>query len=240
MLVWRDLPNPSHPAFRQDVKHYRSAGVLGVDTESRNALATTFLNLYLRAALLWDPDADVGKLLEEFYPKFYGPAAVPMARYWGAIFRAWEETIVTEHEYFVAPAIYTPELIAVLRKHLQQAEAAVAALAGKARRTPDEQRIFDRVRFTRLGFDVLDAYTAMVRAAATEADYKAAVAAGERGLAAREKLADMSGLFTTYRKIGESGYAWWPGEVKQYRELLPLVDGTKGELVARLPLVWDF
>src|SRR5581483_11689782 len=70
--------------------------------------------------------------------------------------------------------------------------------------------------------------------------YKAAVAAGKRGLAAREKLTDMSGLFTTYRKIGESGYAWWPGEVKQYRELLPLVDGTKGELVAKLPLVWSF
>ena len=38
------------------MQHYRKAGILGVDTESRNALATVFLNLYLRAALMWDPD----------------------------------------------------------------------------------------------------------------------------------------------------------------------------------------
>ena len=81
---------------------------------------------------------------------------------------------------------------------------------------------------------------AMVTAAAAEADYKKAVAAGERGLAAREKLTEMDGTFTTYKKIGEHGYAWWPGEVQQYRELLPFTDGTKGTLVAKLPLVWNF
>jgi hypothetical protein len=97
-----------------------------------------------------------------------------------------------------------------------------------------------RLAFTRLGFDVLEAYMAMARAAATECDYAAAVKAGERGLAAREKLTEMNGTFTTYKRIGEHGYAWWPGEVQQYRELLPLVDGTKGTLVAKLPLEWNF
>ena len=43
MLVWRDVPNPSIGAVRQDVKHYKKAGILGVSTESRNAIATTFL-----------------------------------------------------------------------------------------------------------------------------------------------------------------------------------------------------
>jgi hypothetical protein len=59
-LVWRDLPNPSQMTFREDVKHYRDAAILGVNTESRNALATTFINLYLRARLLWNPKEDVG------------------------------------------------------------------------------------------------------------------------------------------------------------------------------------
>jgi hypothetical protein len=52
-------------AFRQDVQHYRKAGILGVNTESRNAIATTFLNLHLRARLLWNPDEDVDDLLAE-------------------------------------------------------------------------------------------------------------------------------------------------------------------------------
>lgn len=240
MLVWRDLPNPSHLAFRRDVKHYQKAGILGVDTESRNALATIFLNLYLRGELMWNPEADPARLLAEFYLRFYGPAAEPMAQYWNAIFKAWEDTIVTEHEYFVAPAIYTPDLVKTLRKHLQAAETAMKPLADKAAKTKGDQHFLDRLQFTRLGFDVLDAYLAMVHAAATEADYQAAVAAGQRGLAARDKLTDINGLFTTYRKIGENGYAWWPGEVKQYQELLPFTDGAKGELVAKLPLVWNF
>jgi hypothetical protein len=201
-------------------------------------MATTLTNLFFRGQLLWNPDADVDALRAEFYAKFYGPAAAPMAEYWNAIFKAWDETVATEHEYFVVPAIYTAALVAKLRKSLEAAEAAIRPLESAA--TPEAKLLRDRLAFTRLGFEVLDAYVAMVAAADTEVDYKAAVAAGERGLAAREKLTAMDGTFTTYKHIGENGYAWWPGEVQQYRELLPLVDGTKGTLVAKLPLVWDF
>lgn len=241
MLVWRDLPNPSHQAFRHDVQAYRAAGILGVDTESRGAMATTLTNLYLRGQLLWNPDADADALLADFYSRFYGPAARPMAKYWGEIFRAWQDTLVTEHEYFVAPAIYTPDLISRLRGYLQAAEAAQAAAPPLARSGGQQAQIVrERLRFTRLGFEVLAAYMDMVHAAATEGDYAAAVAAGERGLAAREQLADLNPTFTTYRRIGEKGYSWWPGEVLQYRDLLPYTNGKKGELVARLPLVWNF
>ena len=239
MLVWRDIPNPSHQAFRIDVKEYRKAGVLGIDTESRGATATTFLNLFFRGQLEWNPDADVDGLLAEFYPKFYGPAAEPMAKYWTAIYRAWENTIATEHEYFVAPAIYTPELLGELRRNLEAAEATVKSFE-QAGKDSDDQRYFERVRFTRTAFEVLDAYMSMVRSAATDVDYQAAVAAGERGLAARERLTATNGTFTTYKVIGENGYAWWPGEVQQYRELLPFTNGTKGRLLARLPLEWNF
>lgn len=238
MLVWRDLPNPSHQAFRQDVQHYRKAGLLGVDTESRGAMATIFTNLFLRGQLLWNPDADVDALLAEFYDKFYGPASVPMSDYWNAIFQAWEETIVTEHEYFVAPAIYTPELMAQLRQSLVAAEKAVEPLRGNS--TEDARLYLDRMKFARLSFEVLDAYMEMVEAANAEVDYARAVTAGQRGLAAREQLTTMNPTFTTYKNIGEHGYAWWPGEVQQYQELLPFTDGTRGELVAKTPLVWNF
>jgi hypothetical protein len=95
-LVWRDLPCPSVASIRQDVKHYRKAGILGVSRESRRATASVFLNLHVRGRLYWDPDTDVDALLAEFAPKFYGPAARPMAAYWGAIHEAWADTIVTE------------------------------------------------------------------------------------------------------------------------------------------------
>ncbi len=243
MLVWRDVPNPSIGAIRQDVKHYKKAGILGVSTESRNAIATTFLNLHVRGQLYWNPDADVDALLGEFYERFYGPAAKPMAAYWTAILKAWDDSVVTEHEHFVIPAVYTPALVAQLRGHVAEAEKAVAPLAGKAGR--NEKLYGERVRFARLGFDVLDHYTAMVKAAAADVDYGAAVAAGEKGLAARLELAKMNPTFTT-RVVGvaaegkDTGPAWFPGEVQQYRDLKATTDGTKGALLTTLPLEWAF
>ncbi len=240
MLVWRDIPNPLVPrAIQCDIRHYRTAGILGVDTESRNAIATIFTNLYLRARLLWNPDEDAEALLADFYPAFYGPMAKPMADYWGAILKAWSDTTVTEHEYFVIPAIYTPELAAAIKSRLEEAEALAKPLAAKADPTRNEKLYLQRMRFTRLSFNILDACVAMTRAAAAEADYKAAAAAGDRGLAARQAMADFGGIFTTTKLEGD-GYPWWPGEVRQYKELLALTDGTKGTLLAKLPLEWAF
>lgn len=239
-LVWRDLPNPSHHVFAQDVQHYRKAGILGVSTESRGATATTFLNLFVRLQLLWNPDRDVAGLLEEFYPKFYGPAAEPMRAYWSAIYSAWAETLATEHEYFIAPVIYTPELLDRLRAHLQAAMAAVRPLEGKPDPTRNEQRYLERMRFTALSFGLIESYLGMVQAAAGEADYQAAVAAGERALALREELTAMNPTFTTYKVLGENGHAWLPGEVAQMRELHALTNGSKGHLVARTPRDWAF
>jgi hypothetical protein len=239
-LVWRDLPNPSQHVFAQDVRHYRKAGILGVSTETRGATATTFLNLFFRLQLLWNPDRDVDQMLAEFYPKFYGPAAAPMADYWNAIFTAWNETLVTEHEHFIAPAIYTPELLDRLKRSLAAATAATAPLKAKASLTRNEKLYLDRMQFTSLSFAIMENYIGMVRAAATEVDYKAAAAAGERTLQAREQLTAMNPTFTTYKRMGEKGYLWLPGEVQQMRELGALTDGTKGHLVARTPLEWAF
>ncbi|MCE9592364.1 MAG: DUF4838 domain-containing protein [Planctomycetes bacterium] len=244
MLVWRDVPNPSHMAFRQDVKHYRKAGILGVSTESRNAIATTFLNLHVRGQLLWNPDADVDAMLREFYPRFYGPAAEPMEKYWTAIYKAWDETIATEHEFFVAPVVYTPELVEELRKNLNEANALVKPIEGKKEPTRGEELILQRMRFTRLSFGIIDNYTKAVHAATAECDYKSAVVAGEAGLKIRDELTDWSPIFTTYRGMNggkrEAGDCWYPGEIDLYAEMGKLTDGTKGKLVKTLPLEWSF
>jgi hypothetical protein len=242
ILVWRDLPNPSQQAFEQDVKIYRDLGILGVGTESRGAMATTFLNLYLRGQLMWNPDADVSKLLAEFYPKFYGPAAAPMANYWNAIFDAWKNTVVTEHEYMAAPAIYTPELVGKLRGYLQAAE--IASRSRDKEIIPRLAKPYEeRMKFTRLSFDVLQNYLAMVNAAAGENAYAKAAAFGDKALAARLELAKMNPTFTT-RVIAPAaqtvaeGPAWFPGEVQQMKDLAALTDGTKGTLITKTPLQW--
>lgn len=239
MLLWRDLPNPSHQAFEHDVKIYRDVGVIGFTTESRMALATTFTNLYIRSRLMWNPDEEVASLLEDFYGRFFGPAEKPMREYWSAIFDAWRDTIVTEHEHFVAPAIYTPELVARLGASLLEAERSVEYLRAPGRLLSRNESLYlERIRFVRLGYETLKSYTAMVEAAATRAAYREAVAAGENGLRARDGLSEMSKSWTSTRL--EKGYGFWPGEVQYYRELDALVNGTKGRLLTLLPLEWSF
>lgn len=238
MLVWRDLPNPSIQSFRHDVKHYRKAGILGIDSESRGAYATIFINLYLRARLMWNPDEDVDAILDDFYKAFYGPMEKPMAEYWNAILKAWENTIVTEHEYFVAPAIYTPELVAFLGKKLMEAEIVMKDISAKPDLSRNEKLYLERMKFTRMSYGIIFNYMAMVKATATDVDYKTAVEAGERALALREQLTNMNGILTTTKL--EGGVAWFPGEVQQYRELLKFTNGDSGTLLVKMSLEWAF
>ena len=246
MLVWRDTPNPSHQAFRQDVQHYRKAGIIGVNTESRGAIATTWFNLHLRGQLMWDPDLDVDAHLAELYERFYGPAAEPMTRYWDSLFAAWEDSVCTEHEFFVAPAIYTPELVERLRRELETAELIIRSITIRETPTRNEKLYLERMKLTRLSFDLIDQYMAMVRAAAGECDYETAHEIGKRAIQTRLQIARINPTFTT-RVVGvaaEPEYggspAWWPGEVKQYGDLAKCTDGTEGALVAKLPMDWAF
>ena len=186
---------------------------------------------------MWDPDANISALLEEFYPAFYGPAAAPMARYWSRIFDAWERTNVTEHEYLAIPAIYTPALVEDLRTDLTAAEASLRSLA------PDsgDAAIFEeRMRFTRASFEVIDTYVATALAAARDADYASAVTAGNKALEAQASLRALNPLFVSGLIGVEDQTAWLAGEIQQYKELSALMDGSKGTLVQRLPLKWSF
>ncbi len=229
MLNWRDLPDPSQQVLQQDIQEYRRAGILGFGTESRNAIATTFLNLHFRGQLYWNPDCPVDAELSQFYLNFFGPLAAPMASYWNAIFQAWKDTAVTEHEVFAAPAIYTPELVARLGLSLGQAESAFIA-AGKP------QPWAERLRFVRLSYGILKGYVEMTRLAASQCDYAQAARVGAEALAVREQLTDMNGTFTTYRNYPEQGPGFWPGEVALMRELASLSAG----LITKLPLEWQF
>src|SRR5690606_17899267 len=138
--------------------------------------------------LLWNPEVDVDALEAQCYGDLFGPAAEPLTAYWQAINKAWEETIVTEHEYFVIPAIYTPELVGTLRGHLTAAEKALGPLVQTKVRTPRQEQFVQRLLLMQRSFTILDAYTSMIRSANHDIDYAVAVKHGERGLAAREAL----------------------------------------------------
>jgi len=82
--------------------------------------------LYLGIRLSWYPTADPGKILDEFYERFYGRASGPMATWWGIIDSAW--SAVPEHagNVFGYARRFAPEMMKRARTALDSATAACA------------------------------------------------------------------------------------------------------------------
>lgn len=131
--------------MREDLPAFHDLGGTFLVFEAQPNFAGQGLNHYVAGRLAWDVDADVDVLLEEFFQKYYGPAAEPMRNYWLTAEKHFAlERPGTGTEMRVAAR---PEFWNELDGCLKQAEAIVAKL-------PAEQKRFaDRVALARMGFD---------------------------------------------------------------------------------------
>jgi len=130
--------------MREDLPAFRNAGGTFVVIESQPNFSMHGLNLYVAARLVWDLEADVDVLVEEYVTKFYGPAAVPMREF----FRAAER-----HYSLTRPGMQAaqrvgarPEFWTELDGLLKRAEDVTAKLTGA------DKRFTDRIMFHRDGF----------------------------------------------------------------------------------------
>ena len=82
------------------------------------------------AKLCWNADLNVDALLEDYFEKFYGPAAAPMRDYFMAMERSmqrWNGCVsyglqgVTGLKV-IGPKVFTPEVMARMRASLERAE----------------------------------------------------------------------------------------------------------------------
>ena len=109
---------------------------------------------YVIARLLWDVDADVEAILDEFYPTYYGPAAEAIREYDRTLENAYESTDAFAGNLWAMHRILTPEVMAKLDGCLREAE----------RLTEGDELLSRRVRiarhtleFARLWFAARDA-----------------------------------------------------------------------------------
>jgi hypothetical protein len=131
--------------MREDLPAFREAGGTFVVIEAQPNFAMNGLNLYVAARLVWDVDADVDALVEEYIAKFYGPAADAMRDFFRANERVYA---LTRPGLRAANRVgERPEFWTELDPHLKRAEEAVKGL-------PDiSKRFTDRVTFMRDGFN---------------------------------------------------------------------------------------
>jgi len=147
-----------------------------------------------------------------------------MADYWSALYQAWEDTDIVDHEFFVANIVYTPELVARLEGYLEPLRQS----------NPTQATARLRKDFTLKSFALIKLYTEMTEAASGQADYERAAQRGRQALLVREELSDLHPAFTTHRQFKENGPAFWPGEVAYFEQLAQL------KKVKNTPFRWYF
>jgi hypothetical protein len=112
--------------------------------------------MVLTIRMSWNTKAKPADVLDEFFTKFYGAAAVPMRKYWQLFDEAW--TMVPEHAGcgFGYPKRFTPEFMKQARAAMNEALAACKTEAEKARVQMQDESFKQFELFMKLRWDLFD------------------------------------------------------------------------------------
>src|SRR5260370_42079156 len=151
MLASGGSPVPLARKYRRDMPLLKKWGVTDCNDEGGRVLAESGVAPpYLRARMMWDAGLDADAVLDDFFSKWYGPAAKPARAFWDALEKPLEETPMLGHEDRILPYVYTPALLADLGKQTALAE-----------KQADTETTKKHVRADRLILGHLKAYMAL-------------------------------------------------------------------------------
>lgn len=139
------LPLPMITQIASELKYYKDHGVIGVKSEVLPAWAYQGPALYLDAKMKWNPDLDAKALLDDYFSKFYGPAAKPMQEHFDLLEKTFAEADYFTGRIYDFPHILTGKVLKELEKSLSKAEKE----AGKA----SDPVYAQRVHMVRVSFD---------------------------------------------------------------------------------------
>lgn len=220
MLINKGTLTPMVHRIRRNIPLLKEWGLLGFHDQDEADIALTGIPTRLvRARLEWNTRVDVDAILDDFFTKWFGPAAEPMKAYYAALEDAFDKTHVHGHEDVILPVIYTDGLMATLDELMQAAESA-------ARSEP----VQTRMRMERGMYDLLREYVAMIKAERQCAFAEAAERAG-RMFEMQNALSRLSPFLGWHAyRVQESEW-----EQKRMKAADALLRGPKGELIALLP-----
>jgi len=119
------MPYSRRVHWTNDIPHLYQWGVRDFTCESHPNWHTMMPGNYVAARLLWDTKTDINKLLDEYYPDYYGPAAGPMRRYDNTLENAYETTKAFAGGVWAMHRILTPAVMRTLDAALTEAEGQV-------------------------------------------------------------------------------------------------------------------
>jgi hypothetical protein len=125
--------------FGEDFRYLAGHSMMGTDFDSCcHNWATQGLNYYVVARLHWNPEQDVNAIVEDYCRAGFGPAAKPVRRYFDRLESVMDEVAARKGK---ATAAFSPEVLAALRKELDQAR----------KEATDDATVARRIAFLELG-----------------------------------------------------------------------------------------
>ena len=122
--MWQGLPRPIVPQMMRDINVLYQLGWRRYVAQSSARNWGQMGSLYWTTArLLWDVDADVGTLQDDWYRGFYGPAGPGMRRFVESL----QQAVAESGEHFAAgpdvagPKVFSAEALTAAREHLTAA-----------------------------------------------------------------------------------------------------------------------
>jgi hypothetical protein len=229
MLVTALTPMPLTRKIARNTRLAKEWGVIGFEDEQTFSwMAHGITSFYLRSRLYWHANADDRVILDDFYAKWYGPAASSSRAYWDAIEETLESTPLLGHEDRILPFVYTDSLIDALEREEAQSESVAV-----------QEPYRTHVRVDRLILEHLRHYLAMSRADAA-GDFAKALVEADAMFAARAELNGISPYFYWPESANPgqmyfSGVYYWTLTQRRafYAKMLALTTGSTGELIAR-------
>ena len=148
------LPFPNWDVMQPNLQLFRDNGVKGVFALGSCGIGgggvVAELRMYVLSKLLWDPDADVSALIDEFLPAVYGPGGGELRKYIDELTRIASDPHIHASIYDRPDAGYvTPELLDLADACFDRAEAAAKDDAEALARL---RRLRLSIRYTRLQF----------------------------------------------------------------------------------------
>lgn len=231
-LACMSLPFSQVDRIRHEIPYLYEKGFKAMRVEViRQAWASNTISLYLAARLMWDVNTDVDAVLDEFYEKFYGPAALPMKQYHETLDETFRDTPYSTGSSYVYFSTFDHKLRAKMSKMLSAAESLVEKAENELYR--------ERVRIARQAFERMELFLDMIEER-NRFDFKSAHSTVQKYYEITTELENyiLEGSGRWAHTLGNHGY------FQRFFEE-PILQGYQrtvenGELVAGLPDEWDF
>ncbi len=229
-LIDGGIPVPSVTRMRTEYPMWHKAGLRGLFAQVQMTIMNNGPNLYVRHRLGWDIDADVDKIMDEYFGMLFGPAGKDARAYWDGLEYMMHNGRGHQHEDEIMKIVYPINEVRKLGAHVRAAERKASGIYAQ------------RLEMIRYSYKNLMLYLQM-RAAEDRAQFAKAGKIARQIWALREQIETINPYFY---KIGDldrmnEDYDFLTiGWAKHNEGRATLIDGTKGDLVAMTDDVWSF